>query len=198
MRRIGLTGGVGSGKSTVAALLRGLGAFVVDADEAARAVVEPGTEGLRRVAAEFGPRFLAGEGLDRRALAALVFSDPGARARLEAILHPLVRGWMADRLQEAAAHGTRLAVLEVPLLYETGLDAGLEGVIVVHVAPEVQLRRLTAGQGYTEAEARARVAAQMPIDEKARRARWLVDNSGSRARTRARVRRLWEEIAAGG
>ncbi|MGH7777548.1 MAG: dephospho-CoA kinase [Candidatus Dormibacterales bacterium] len=197
MRQIGLTGGVGSGKSTVAAVLRGLGAFVVDADEAARAVVEPGTEGLRRVAAEFGPRFLAGAGLDRRALAALVFSDPGARARLEAIVHPLVREWMADRLQEAAAGGARLAVLEVPLLYETGLDAGLEGVIVVHVPPDLQVRRLIAGQAYTEAEARARVAAQMPIDQKARRARWLVDNSGSRARTRARVRRLWEEIAAG-
>lgn len=195
MKLIGLTGGIGSGKSTVAEMLRELGATVVDADEAARAVVEPGTEGLRRVVEEFGEGFAAEGRLDRRALASLVFSDASARARLDAIVHPLVRRWMAERVAEAAARAVAVTVLEVPLLYEGGLDAAVEGVIVVHVPPETQLVRLVEGQGYTEPDARARIAAQMPIDEKKRRARWVVDNTGPKASTRAQVERLWREIS---
>jgi dephospho-CoA kinase len=194
MRIIGLTGGIGSGKSTVSAMLRELGAAVVDADAGARAVVEPGQPGLAEIGEAFGPDVLRPDGsLDREKVAALVFSDPEARARLDAITHPRVREWMAERVQEAVAAGSELVVLDVPLMYESGLEGGVESVIVVWASPETQVSRAVE-RGMTEADARARVAAQMPIDEKRARADHVVDNSGSPEDTRRQVERLWAEL----
>ncbi|MEA2646807.1 MAG: dephospho-CoA kinase [Chloroflexota bacterium] len=194
MRIIGLTGGIGSGKSTVSAMLRELGAAVVDADAGARAVVEPGQPGLAEIGEAFGPDVLRPDGsLDREKVAALVFSDPEARARLDAITHPRVREWMAERVQEAVAAGSELVVLDVPLMYESGLEGGVESVIVVWASPETQVSRAVE-RGMTEADARARVAAQMPIDEKRARADHVVDNSGSVDATRRQVEHLWAEL----
>jgi dephospho-CoA kinase len=192
---IGLTGGIGTGKSTVAAMLRELGAIVIDADEAARAVVEPGTDAFREVVAAFGEDYVRDGRLDRAKLAQLVFSDESARRRLNEITHPRVRQWMVERQQEAEARGEERVVLEIPLLYENGLDAGLQRVIVVYVPEDVEVQRLVAGKGYREEDARARIRAQLPIAEKKTRAAFVIDNSGSRAETRAQVERVWREIA---
>lgn len=195
MRLVALTGGIGSGKSTVAQMLREAGATVIDADEAARAVVEPGTPGFEAVLAEFGPDHFRDGRIDRARLADLVFSDEAARARLNAIVHPLVREWMGERQREAEGRGDPVAVLDIPLLYENGLDAAFPEVIVVHVPPEMQVRRLVEGRGFTEAAARARIASQMPIDEKRGRAAHVVDNSGDRAQTRRQVLEVWSRIS---
>ncbi len=197
MRLIGLTGGIGTGKSTVSSMLKELGATVVDADQAARAVVEPGTEGLRRVVEEFGADVLdAGGRLDRARLAAIVFADPERRARLNAITHPLVGIWMAKRTAEAAARGAEVVVHDIPLLFENGRQAMFEQVILVYAPPEVALERLVA-RGMSRDDARARIAAQMPIEEKAKLADRVVDNSDGLERTRAQVERVWAEIGAG-
>jgi dephospho-CoA kinase len=195
MRLVALTGGVGSGKSTVAAILKELGATVIDADEAARVVVEPGTEGFAQVVEEFGPGVVRDGRLDRQALADLVFQERAARERLNAITHPLVREWMAERQREAEARGDAVAVLDIPLLYENGLEAAFETVIVVWAPAEAQVRRLVEGRGFGEADARARVAAQLPIDEKREHATYVIDNSGSPDATRSQVERVWKEIS---
>lgn len=196
MRLIALTGGIGTGKSTVSRLLAERGARIVDADLAARAVVEPGTEGLARLVAEFGPGILQADGtLDRPRLAALAFSDPERRARLNAITHPLVGRWMAERTAEAAAEGAPVVVHDIPLLYENDRQGAFEKVIVVYAPDAVALERLRA-RGMADDDARARIAAQLPIDEKRRRADVVIDNSGDPAATRAQVERVWTEITA--
>ena len=194
---IGLTGGIGSGKSAVADMLRSLGAFVIDADEGARAVVEPGTAGLRLLVDEFGAGILDGERLDRAKLAALVFNDPERLARLNAITHPLVREWSAGKVAAAADEGREVVVQDIPLLFETGLQAVFEQVIVVWVPESVQLARLLEGRGFDEADARARIARQLPIDSKRKLATWVIDNSGTREATRVQVEKVWTEITAG-
>lgn len=196
MRLIGLTGGIGTGKSTVSGMLRQLGATVVDADEAARAVVEPGTEGLARIVEAFGPEVLQPDGrLDRARLAAVVFSDPDRRATLNAITHPLVGGWMAERTAEAAARGEEVIVHDIPLLYENRRQDLFERVILVYAPDAVALERLVA-RGLTEADARSRMAAQMPIEEKRRLAGVVIDNSDGLDATRAQVESAWTEITA--
>jgi dephospho-CoA kinase len=192
---IGLTGGIASGKSTVAGMLRDLGATVIDADEASRAVVEPGTPGLAAIVEAFGPEILDGGRLDRWKLGAIIFEDQAARRRLEAITHPLIRAWMAERQQEAADRGEERVVVDIPLLYENGLDRGLEAVIVVYAPAEVEMERLMARNGFSRTEAEQRLAAQLPIEEKKARATYVIDNSGSREQTREQVRRLWNQIA---
>lgn len=194
MDLIGLTGGIGSGKSTVAGMLRELGATVIDADEAARAVVEPGTAGFSEVVDAFGGEFVKAGRLDRAALAQLVFRDREARLRLNSITHPLVRDWMLERQQEAERRGEERVVLEIPLLYENGLDAAMKAVIVVTVPEALEVRRLVEGQGYSEAHARARIASQMPLEEKVRRAAHVIDNSGSREETRRQTVETWRSI----
>jgi dephospho-CoA kinase len=193
---IGLTGGIGSGKSTVAAFLGELGVTVIDADRGARVVVEPGTEGLDRLVREFGPDVLRDGHLDREWLARVVFEDdPEARRRLNSIVHPLVRDWMAEQQNQAADRGDEIVVLDVPLLFEGGLHASLDAVIVVYVPEALQLERL-AGRGYTEKQARARIAAQIALDEKARKADYVIDNSGTREETRERTADVWRQIEA--
>jgi dephospho-CoA kinase len=189
--RIGLTGGIGSGKSTVAELLAGHGALVVDADRIAREVVEPGTPGLAAVVTEFGEQVLAPDGsLDRPALASLVFSDPAARARLDAVVHPLVRARAAELL--SAAPRDAVVVQDVPLLVETGQAGSYDLVVVVETEVEERVRRLV-GRGLTADDARARIASQASDEERAAVADVVLTNDGDRAGLAAQVDRLWAE-----
>ena len=194
MKLIGLTGGVGSGKSTVAGILRDLGADIVDADEASHAVYAPGTPGFDAVVREFGPEYVRGGQIDRERLGRLVFEDGDARGRLNAIVHPLVRDWMAERTHEAAERGAEVVIQDVPLLYENGLEDLFSSVVLVYVPEDVQLERLVEGRGLDEDRARAMIAAQMPIDEKRRRAHHVIDNSGTREETRRQVEEMWAQI----
>ena len=191
MLRVGLTGGIGSGKSTVAARLVERGAVLVDSDRIAREVVAPGTPGLAAVVDAFGPAVLAADGsLDRPALAAVVFDDPGARKKLNAIVHPLVRR-RSDELI-AAAPADSIVVQDIPLLVEGGMAARFPLVVVVHADPAVRVPRLVEQRGMPEADARARIAAQ--ADEAARRAVadvWI-DNSGPPHGLVAAVDALWD------
>lgn len=197
MRVVGLTGGIGTGKSTVSAMLRELGATVIDADEATRAVQAPGSPGLRRLVEEFGQGILTPEGaLDRAAMADIAFRDPEARRRLNGIVHPLVRQWMAERQQEAAERGDRVVVLDIPLLFETRGAGAFETVILVYAPDEVAAERLVAQRGLSEDQARARIAAQMPIDEKRKLATHVIDNTGSRADLRRQINHLWSHLTA--
>ena len=191
--RVGLTGGVASGKSTVSAMLAELGAVVVDADVLAREVVAPGTEGLAEVVAAFGPTVLTDEGaLDRPALGAVVFADPARRRTLEAIIHPRVRARAAAL--EAEAPAGAIVVHDIPLLTETGQAASFDAVIVVDVPEETQVERMTAVRGLSEEEARSRIAAQATRAERLAVATYVVDNTGSIEDLRARVAELYEAL----
>ena len=197
MRVVGLTGGIGTGKSTVSAMLRDLGATVIDADEATRAVQAPGSEGLRRLAAEFGDGILTlGGELDRTRLADIAFNDPEARRRLNAIVHPLVREWMAERQQEAVERGDPVVVMDIPLLFEARGAGAFETVLLVYAPEELQLERLVQLRGMTADAARARIAAQMPIEEKRRQATYVIENTGNLDDLRRRVERVWGELAS--
>ncbi|HSK25806.1 MAG TPA: dephospho-CoA kinase [Jiangellales bacterium] len=191
--RVGLTGGIGAGKSEVARLLAGHGAVVVDADALAREVVARGTDGLGEVVAAFGPQVLTPSGdLDRPALGRLVFADPAARSRLEAIVHPRVRRRAAEI--EAAASPRTVVVHDIPLLVETGQPSRFDAVLVVDVPEELQVERLR-GRGMAEADARARIAAQASRAERLAAATVVIDNSGSLQDLRERVRQVWQELA---
>ena len=194
MKLIGLTGGAGSGKSTVAAMLRELGAEVVDADEATHAVYEPGSPGFDGVVREFGAEYVRDGKIDRMRLGALVFADEDARHRLNAIVHPLVREWMAARTAEAVQNGTEVVVQDVPLLFENGLSRLYSTVLLVYVPEPVQLERLVKGRGLSDDRARAMIAAQMPIEEKRALANHVIDNSGGREATRKQVQTIWKAL----
>lgn len=184
--RVGLTGGVASGKSTVSALLRELGAVVIDADALAREVVAPGTPGLAAAVDEFGPDVLASDGsLDRAALGALVFADDDRRRALEAIVHPRVRARAAEL--EAQAGPDALVVHDIPLLVETGQAESFDAVLVVDVPPEVQVERMTRGRGWTDSDAQARIAAQASRAQRVAAATYVIDNTGTRDDLRRRV-----------
>lgn len=191
---IGLTGGIGSGKSTVAALLAERGAVVIDADAVARELQQPGTEVFAAIVERFGPGILAGDGtLDRQALADVVFSDDGARRDLEAIVHPAVGAEMAGRLRRE--QGTdHLVVLDVPLLAESGRD-DMVAVVVVDVDPEVAVERLV-GRGMREHDARARMASQVSREDRLAGADIVIDNRDSVAALADRVAELWPRLAA--
>lgn len=196
-RVFGVTGGIGSGKSRVAALLRARGVPVVDADELAREVVAPGSAGLSEVVSAFGPEVLGPDGaLDRKRLGALVFSDETARKRLNAITHPRVRALSQARFTELAQRGATLVAYDVPLLFEAGLDAVLRPVVVVAASEPTQLARIVARDGLSEAEARARIQAQLPMDEKRRRADYVLENDGSLEALEAQVDQLLEQLRA--
>ena len=191
--RVGLTGGVASGKSTVSAILAELGAVVIDADLLARKVVAPGTEGLAAVVEEFGPDVLGPDGgLDRPRLGALVFADPERRRALESIIHPRVRARAAEI--EAAAPAGAVVVHDIPLLAETGQAASFEAVVVVDVPVEVQVDRMVRVRGMSEADARARIAAQADRDARIAIATHVVENTGSLEDLRARVEEVYRTI----
>jgi len=197
MRVVGLTGGIASGKSTVSAMFRALGAQVIDADQLARQVVEPGTPGVEEVARRF-PGVVDAQGrLDRAALAERIFTDPAERAALEAILHPRIQLEARRRIAALEQAGVPVALYDAALLFENGLQRNLEGVVLVWAPEAVQRQRLAARDGLTATEVEARLRAQMPLSEKRPLATWEVDNGGSLADTEAQVRRIWEEIRRG-
>ena len=192
---VGLTGGIGAGKSEVSRCLADLGALVVDADALAREVVAPGTPGLAEVVAAFGPEVLAADGsLDRPALARRVFADPPARQRLEGIIHPRVRARTAQLV--AAAPADAVVVNDVPLLVEAGLAGAFDLVLVVLAPEQVRLERLTAGRGMPVQEARSRIAAQASDEQRRAVADVVIVNDGSVRRLRERVERIWRERLA--
>lgn len=195
MLLIGLTGGIGSGKSTVSALLAARGAVVIDADAITRELQQPGTPVLDAMVARFGPGILAGDGtLDRQAVADLVFTDAEALADLGAIVHPAVGAEIARRLAEEA--GTdHLVVLDVPLLVESGRD-DLAALVVVDVDPEVAVQRLVAQRGMREDDARARMARQASRDDRLAKADLVIDNSGTRDDLAEAVAALWPSLLA--
>jgi dephospho-CoA kinase len=192
--RIGLTGGIGSGKSTVSALLAARGAVVIDADRIAREVVEPGTAGLAAVVEAFGAGVLTGDGsLDRPALAAVVFADPEARKRLDGIVHPLVRARSAELA--AAAPDDAVVVHDVPLLVETGQAGAYDLVLVVQAAPEIRVDRLVR-RGLTEEDARARIAVQATDEQRRAAADVVLVNDGTPEDLAGQVDRFWAERVA--
>ncbi len=189
---VGLTGGIGSGKSAVSALLAGCGAVVVDADLVAREVLAPGTDGLVRVVSEFGPEVLAPDGsLDRPALGARVFADDGARRRLNAIVHPLIGERTLALMSEAQRAGARVLVHDVPLLVESGLGPGYHLVVVVDAPVDLRLTRL-AERGLPQEQAQSRMAAQAGDAQRRAAADAWIDNAGSRADLEGLVRVLWD------
>ncbi|MFB8027631.1 dephospho-CoA kinase [Streptomyces sp. NPDC056465] len=195
MLKVGLTGGIGAGKSEVSRLLAQYGAVLIDADRIAREVVEPGTPGLTAVVEAFGPSILRPDGsLDRSALGAVVFADPERLATLNALVHPLV-GARSAELERAAGDGA-VVVHDVPLLTENGLAPLYDVVVVVDAAPATQLDRLVRLRGMTEADARARMAAQATREERLAVAGLVVDNDGPLEDLEPQVRALWSELTA--
>ncbi|MBF6051894.1 dephospho-CoA kinase, partial [Streptomyces eurocidicus] len=193
MLSVGLTGGIGAGKSEVSRLLASYGAVVVDSDKIAREVVEPGTPGLAAVVAEFGPGVLTPEGsLDRPALGAIVFADPERLAALNAIVHPLVRERSAQL--EAAAGPDAVIVHDVPLLAENGLAPLYDLVVVIDASTETRLDRLVGLRGMTRDEARARMAAQATREARLAIADLVIENDGSVGELEGRVREVWGEL----
>jgi dephospho-CoA kinase len=200
MLRVGLTGGIGSGKSAVAERLAALGAVVLDGDKAARAVVEPGTPGLAEITETFGPGVLRPDGsLDRAKLAAIVFSDEAARAKLNAITHPLVHARIrADEKAAVEAGGPdTIVVHDIPLLAEGQRAAEFDAVIVVDVPASLQVARL-AGRGLPEDQARARMAAQATREQRLAIADIVIDNSGTLEELDRRVGEVWAGLVSRG
>ncbi|MFF4155442.1 dephospho-CoA kinase [Streptomyces sp. NPDC001678] len=193
MLKVGLTGGIGAGKSEVSRLLASYGAVVVDSDRIAREVVEPGTPGLAAVVAEFGPGVLTAEGtLDRPALGAVVFADKDRLAALNAIVHPLVRARSAEL--EAAAGPDAVVVHDVPLLAENGLAPLYDLVVVIDAGTDTRLERLVRLRGMTPDEARARMAAQATREERLAVADLVIDNDGPLEALEPQVRAVWEQL----
>ncbi len=194
---IGLTGGLGSGKSTVAEMLRELGAVVLNADQIGHQVYAPGGPAYQEVVAAFGPQVLAADGsVDRRRLAGIVFRDPQALQRLNAITHPRIREGIRQRLRELASQGTRVAVVEAALLLEAGWDDLVDEVWVTVCPPEVAARRAAERSGISLEEALARVRAQMSNEERVRRAQVVINTDTDLAKTREQVEQEWARLMA--
>lgn len=192
---IGLTGGIASGKSTVARLLGELGAPVVDADALAREAVRQGEPAWQAIVGRYGARvLLPGGALDRAKVGEIIFGDPAEKAWLDAAMHPILRARAAAALEAMRGRGARAAVLDVPLLYEAGWQTLADEVWVVYVDRETQLQRLMRRNRLKRAQALARVASQMDLAEKARRADFVVDNNGDFAAAKTQVERRWREL----
>lgn len=196
MLLVGLTGGIGSGKTTVARMLEERGAVVFDADVLARDAIAPGTPGHDRVVERFGSNVLApGGDIDREALASVVFSDPAARRDLEAIVHPEVRRLFAEGTEEFR-DSDAVVVMSAPLLVETGMHTAFEVLIVVSAPAETQVDRLLRDRGMSEPAIRGRIGAQLPLEEKAEVADILIDNEGTLEELEGQVERVWTELRA--
>lgn len=194
---LGVTGNIASGKSSVCRELARRGAVVVDADQLAREVVAPGGPVLEQLVSVFGKDILKADGnLDRQCLGDLVFSDPSARDRLNAIVHPAIAALSVQRLQELRPNAS-LIVYEAPLLFEVGAEARVDKVLVVTIEPDVQLDRLMERDGLDRQSAQQRIDAQMLQEQKIARADYVIDNSASKEETIAQVERLWPLLLAG-
>ena len=197
MRHLALTGGIGSGKSTVAKFFAERGATIIDADAISRSVMEPGQKVLAEVVETFGRQLLDDTGqLDRQALADIVFNDDDARQQLNAIVHPAVRAESDRQREQALAADPEHAVIiqDIPLLVESGQAHNFDGVIVVHADQATRLKRLVDSRGMNIDDAHARVAAQATDEQRAEIADWLIDNSGSLEDTAAQVAAVWEKL----
>ena len=198
MRVIGLTGGIASGVTLVARIFRDLGAVVIEADEIAREVVEPGTETYHQVVEAFGPEVVRADGtLDRRRLGKVVFEDPSARVRLNALTHPAIRRRIWERIEQIRRDDPEaLVIVDIPLLLDTvGPETfDLDGVIVVTATPDLQITRTMKRDGLTREEAQRRVDAQRPVALKAAEADWVIDNTSTVAHTRSQVEALWKQL----
>ncbi len=195
---VGLTGGIATGKSTVSAMFRALGCEIIDADVLAREIVEAGEPALAEIAREFGPAVLAPDGtLDRKALGAVVFADGERRRRLEAITHPAIRERFARRLAELGQRGfDGIVMFDAAVMIESGNYRTMERLVVVYADPATELVRLRLRDGLDEAEARRKIASQMPVSEKAKLADYVIDNRGTREDTERQVRRVHEALLA--
>ena len=176
-------------------MFRSLGAAIVDADEATHAVYAPGTSGFEEIVREFGQELVRGGEIDRAKLGDLVFRDPAARRRLNAIVHPRVRDWMTERTAAAAERGAGVVIQDVPLLFENNLQRLFSSTVLVYARPATQLTRLVGERGLSEARAKSILAAQMPIDEKRALADFVIDNDGSLDQTRRQVEDIWARIS---
>jgi dephospho-CoA kinase len=193
VRVIGLTGGIASGKSMVASILEQLGAVVIDADQLAREAVIPCQPAYHAIVEAFGEGILSRDlTIDRKALGKIVFSDPIARKRLEAITHPAIRTLAEERLKELRQAGTGIVFYMAPLLVEAGATSRVDEIWVVYADAETQIKRLMARDGIDRDEAEQRLAAQMPMEEKATYGRVVIDNRGAPEETERRVREVWE------
>lgn len=192
MRTIGLTGSIACGKSNVSAVLRELGAAVVDGDLLSRELTAPGGPALPAIRETFGDGVFHADGtLNRRALGDVVFASDAARQRLDGLMQPLLRSLILRRMEEARAGGAKICVLDMPLLFEAGLDTLCDTVWCVHLPREEQLRRLMARDGLTLSQAEARLRSQLSSEEKAARAQVVIDTSGSIDDTRAMIPALY-------
>jgi dephospho-CoA kinase len=197
IRRIGLTGGIATGKSYVRAKFEELGIPTIDADTLAREAVAPDSAGLAAVVERFGPDVLdASGGIDRRKLAALVFADSAARRDLERIIHPFVRQQAEAWFRRLDPVRHRFAIADIPLLFETGGNRDYDAVIVTASAPELQVRRVIDRDRVTESEARQRLAAQLPIEEKVRRADYVIRTDGTFEETDRQIRQILAKLSA--
>jgi len=193
VKRIGLTGGIASGKSVVSRLLAAQGVPVVDADRIARDVVKPGTPALAQIA-ERWPGVIVDGSLDRKALGKIVFADPDERLALEAIVHPRIREESVRRLDELEKQGVERAIYEAPLLVENQIERNLDALILVSSPVEAQVERLMARDGLSEEEARARVDAQLPLEAKLAKATFVIENVGSMQELEAQTESIWREV----
>lgn len=191
---IGLTGGIASGKTTAAHMFERLGVPIIDADQLAREVVEPGKEALVRIVDAFGDKVLNPDGsLNRPELGAIVFADPMARRTLEGITHPAIRSLAEEKLQRLKEAGTRTVFYVAPLLFEAGITSRVHEVWVVYVDRETQLKRLMARDHLSREAALSRIASQMPMEEKKRLGKVVIDNRGGKEDLEAQVLKLWRE-----
>jgi dephospho-CoA kinase len=197
VKLIGLTGGIASGKSTVAKILQRLGAAIVNADDLAREVVEPGREAWSEIVAAFGPEVLqSDQSLDRQKLRTVIFNQPELRKRLESIIHPRVRALAEQRIRQHAAAGYAIVVYEVPLLFEGNLQEWLRPVILVACDAETQTARLQKRDRLTEAEAQKHITAQMSLADKRRLADYVIENNGSLEDLERQTRETLDKIKA--
>ena len=195
MLRVGLTGNIAAGKSSVARVWRARGATVIDADELSRRVVDPGTPAFAAIEAEWGDRVVEpGGALDRAALRSIVFADPEARERLESIVHPAVAGLREEEYRAAGERGEKVIVADIPLLFEVGLADEFDVLVLVDAPEETRLMRLVGDRGLDPDEARRMMAAQMPSELKRARADVVIENTGSLADLERRARQVWDDL----
>ena len=195
MFKLGLTGGIATGKTTISNYLKSINIPVLDADEYARKVVEPGTPGLDEITNTFGEQVLRADGsLNRKLLGQIVFNDSSARQTLNDITHPRIQQMMADELHRLAEQQTPLVILDIPLLLENNNVAGADAVMVVSIPESLQLTRLMQRNNLTEKEAHARISAQMPLVEKEKLADFVIDNSGTISNTQKQVEKVIQKI----